>query len=158
MTNIPNSFSLPSSDISRKQKVEKGIHKDKVWSIASAMTGIRTHMELQNPLKLMTLKAEADLNILPEAAEARVEAVRSKPNPISTRKQRIKMIENHFRKYSTPCKKETLNFLNSNEQSMSNALVLCPESDSFQPLRAIESSRNERILSLMQYSLSQTIP
>lgn len=81
MADIPDILSFLSSDSSEKLKVEELNYKDELRSIASAMNGINTDMELQNNPMLMKLKAEADLIILLEAVEAKVEAVRSKPNP-----------------------------------------------------------------------------
>lgn len=89
MAEIPNSLSIPSSNSARKQKFELVNYKDELWSMALAMTGVKTHMELQNNPKLMRLKAEADLIVLLEAAEAKAEAARSKPNPIPTQQQHI---------------------------------------------------------------------
>lgn len=84
MTDIYEILSIPSSDSFRKHRAEEVNYKDGLRSMASAMTGIKTHMERQNNLKLLKLKAEADLIVLLEAPEANMKAVRSKPNPTPT--------------------------------------------------------------------------
>ena len=66
--------------------------------MAKTMAEMKGQMEQQNDSNLIQLRKEADLINLLEAAEAKVAAVRSKPNPSPTQKLYLEVVENHFGK------------------------------------------------------------
>ena len=99
MADIPDSISIPSSNSSKKRRTqETANYKEALASMAKTMAEMKGQMEQQNDSNLIHLKKEADLINLLEAAEAKVAAVKSKPNPTPTQKIYLEVIENHFRK------------------------------------------------------------
>lgn len=97
MADIPDSISIPSSNSSKKRTQETANYKEVLASMANTMADMKCQMELQNDSNLLQLKKEADLISLLEAAEAKVDAVKSKPNPTPTQKLYLEVVETHFR-------------------------------------------------------------
>ena len=100
MAEILGSIYIPSSNSSKQRRIqETANYKNELASMAKTMAEMKGQVGQQNDSNPIQLKKDADLINLFEAAEAKVAAVRSKPNPTPTQKIYLEVVENTSEKY-----------------------------------------------------------